>query len=329
MKRTFFVLIMAVSLLVTGCCYAPGNEQASFIEKWLELPELPMDDYESSKLQPTDPSETGAASDETVPAGAIEPPVVDLAALPARAESDFVNVKDYIPDIVVDMKYASANNFAAEAVYDFTDAYLRYGTVLKLMEVQDELRQQGYLLKIWDSFRTLDAQQVLYEKSGGSGYSNPATGNNSHSRGNTLDVTLVNASGEELEMPTGHDVFNSYADREYSDCTDAAAANALLLQQVMQAHGFTGLQSEWWQFSDTVNYDVEEVFDPGEIALYYAVCEEFINIRSLPSYDAGAIGQIKPDEQFTLLGWADNNFVLIDYEGQRGYVNANYIAKVE
>lgn len=327
MKRSCLLLALVAVILLAGCSYAPGNEKEPFIERWLDLPSIELNEYQSSKVY-TSETEPSGATDPTDATGPIEAPVVDLSSMPARADSDFVRVKDYIPDIIVDVKYATANNFTGEPVYDFADAYLRYGTVVKLMKVQDELRQQGLLLKIWDSFRTLDAAQVLYEESGGNGFSNPKTSNNSHSRGNTLDVTLVNGQGMELEMPTGHDVFNSYSDRDFSDCTVTAAENAKLLQDIMQKYGFEGLYSEWWQFSDTVEYEVEECFDPGEKALYYAVCEEFINIRSMPTYDSGAIGKIKPNEQFTLWGWAENNFAYIDFNGQRGYVNVKYIAKV-
>jgi len=328
MKRLYLLLVLVLIMVFTGCSYAPGNEKEPFIEKWLDLPSIELNEYQSSKIYVSE-KEPLEETEPTNATGPIEAPVVNLADMPNRSEADFVLVKDYIPDIIVDVRYSTATNFTGEAVYDFSDAYLRYGTVLKLMKVQDELRQQGLLLKIWDSFRTMEAQEFLYEESGGNGYSNPKTGNNSHSRGNTVDVTLVNAQGMELEMPTGHDVFNSFSDRDFSDCTDKAAENATLLQTVMEKHGFDGLRSEWWQFSDTVEYDVEECFDPGEKALYYAVCEEYINIRSKPTYDSGAIGKIKPNEQFTLWGWAENNFAYIDFNGQRGYVNAKYIAKVQ
>ncbi len=328
MKRSCFLLALICIFLIAGCSYAPGNEKEPVIEKWLDLPSVELNEYQSSKvyISETEPSNATAPTEAN---GPIEAPKVNLAEMPNRADSDFVRVKDYIPDIIVEVKYSTANNFTGEAVYDFSDAYLRYGTVVKLMKVQEELRQQGYLLKIWDSFRTLEAQEFLYEESNGNGYSNPKTGNNSHSRGNTVDVTLVDRNGVELEMPTGHDVFNSYSDRDFSDCTDKAAENAQLLESIMKKHGFEGLRSEWWQFSDTVEYEVEDCFDPGEKALYYAVCNEFINIRSLPTYDSGAIGQIKPDEQFTLWGWAENGFAYIDFNGQRGYVNVKYIAKVQ
>jgi len=328
MKRYWMLLTLVVMIVLSGCSYAPGNEQEPFIEKWLDLPSIELDDYQSSKIVPkeTIPGESVVPT-ETEPQ--LTAPEVNLEDLPPRNDSDFVRVKDYIPDILVEIKYATSNNFTGTVVYDYTDAYLRYGTVQKLMKVQDELRQQGLLLKIWDSFRTMDAQQVLYEKSGGKGFSNPKTSNNSQSRGNTVDLTIVDKNGNELEMPTKHDEFNSYSDRNFSDCTVKAAENALLLQTIMQKHGFTGLQSEWWQFSDNVKYDVEQCFDPGEIALYFADCEDYINMRSEPDVEADSIQKIKADEHFTLLGWAENDFALVEYEGKRGYVNANYIAEVD
>lgn len=326
MKRVF-LLTLVVLLVFTGCCYAPGNERASFIEMWMELPTLPMDEYQSQKLNSQGSSE---AADPSTPGSRtpIEAPEVDLDSLPDRVDSEFVRVKDYIPDIAVDLKYAAAGNFTGATIYDFNDVYLRYGTVLKLMEVQNELRQQGYLLKIWDGFRPIEAQRKLWEALPDPTYvSNPNTGNNTHSRGNTVDVTLVDALGNEVEMPTGFDDFTSFADRDYSDCTDTAAANAQLLQDIMEKHGFEGYQGEWWHYSDSADYAIEEIFDPGEIALYYAVCNEYINIRTAADVNAGTCGKINANEQFTVMGWA-GNMAYVDFNGQRGYVNADYIAKV-
>ena len=87
-------------------------------------------------------------------------------------------------------------------------------------------------------------------------------GFSSHSRGNTLDVTLVDENGVELEMPTGFDDFSAKADRDYSDCTAAAANNADILEILMEKHGFTGYAGEWWHYSDTMSYPVEREFEP-------------------------------------------------------------------
>lgn len=328
MKRKFASLILIFTLLLSGCCYAPGNERASIMEKWMALPSLPMEDYHSNKVVSGDSGEVPTEPDNSGNI-VIEAPVINLDEMPKREKSDFVRVRDYIPDIVTDLKYATANNFTGAVIYDFTDVYLRYSTVLKLMDVQAELRQQGLRLKIWDGFRPLEAQWSLwYAKPDPNYVSNPATGNNSHSRGNTVDVTLVDAEGRELEMPTGFDDFTSFADRDYSDCTVTAAANAQLLQEIMEKHGFTGLQTEWWHFSENTEYDIEKIFDPGAISLWRAECNEYINLRNAPNVQAQSIEQIPDNDQFKVLGWIEG-FAYIEYKDVRGYVNADYISRVE
>ena len=327
MKRKLTALLLILTLLLSGCCYAPGNERSSLIESWMKLPALPMEDYQSTKEHTSDEDEDPTAPTED--AAIIDVPVVNLDEMPKREPGDFVKVRDYIPDLVVELKYATTSNFTGLVVYDFTEVYLRYSTVLKLMDVQAELRDQGYRLKIWDAFRPLKAQEKLWNAKPDPRYvSNPWTGTNSHSRGNTIDVTLVNAEGREVEMPTGFDDFTSYADRDYSDCTDAAAKHALLLQQTMEKHGFVGLQSEWWHFTEETDYEIEKVFDPGAVSIYRAECNEFINLRVGPDVGAKVITTIPDNDQFTVLGWT-GGFAFIEYQDVRGYVNADYISRVE
>ena len=170
-----------------------------------------------------------------------------------------------ISDVVVDLRYATDNNFTNQKIYDFTDVWLRYGTVKKLMSVQAELKQSGYYLKIWDGFRPTAAQFKLWEVCPDSTYvANPNNGFSSHSRGNTVDITLVTEDGTELVMPTGFDDFSKLADRDYSDCSTEAATNALFLENLMIKYGFKPYSGEWWHFSDTKSYPVEKSFDPKD-----------------------------------------------------------------
>lgn len=173
------------------------------------------------------------------------------------SDDDLVLVKDYIPDIYTDLKYATADNFTGTVIYDSKDAYLRYGTVKKLAEVQNELRQLGYSLKIWDAYRPTSAQFKLWEVCPDPTYvSNPNNGFSKHSRGNTVDVTLVLADESEVRMPSGFDDFSTLADRDYGDVSAEAAYNAQLLEKLMVAHGFVGYSAEWWHYSDTISYSV-------------------------------------------------------------------------
>lgn len=196
------------------------------------------------------------------------PPVILPETVPTQlpvpeSEDVFVRVLDYIPTALQELKYATADNFTGQVIYSFEDAYLRYGTVKKLMLVSRDLEELGLALKIWDGFRPVSAQFTLWEVYPDPTYvANPNKGYSSHSRGNTVDLTLVDADGQELEMPTGFDDFSARADRNYSDCSETAENNAKILEILMEKHGFKGYFGEWWHFSDTTDYPVEAVFEP-------------------------------------------------------------------
>lgn len=192
----------------------------------------------------------------TLPSEPAPPPVLE--------DDAFARVLDYIPTARQELFYATENNFTGQQIYEFVEVYLRYGTVKKLMLVAEELEAQGLYLKIWDGFRPVSAQFKLWEICPDSTYvANPNKGYSNHSRGNAVDLTLVDENGNELEMPTAFDDFSGRANRDYSECSEAAAANAKLLEDTMQKHGFKGYYGEWWHFNDTDAYPVEKVFQPN------------------------------------------------------------------
>lgn len=178
-------------------------------------------------------------------------------------DSEFVLVTKYIPSIIVELKYATSDNFTGQEIYDFSEAYLRYGTIKKLLVVQNILEEQGLGLKIWDAFRPVSAQFALWDACPDPTYvSNPNIGYSSHSKGSAVDVTLISSDGVEVEMPTRFDDFSVLADRDYSDAAEESAANAMLLETTMKENGFDAYFGEWWHFSDVEAYPVEEVFEP-------------------------------------------------------------------
>lgn len=315
MKRLFLLLIAALLMVAMVSCgenTAPGETTEPF-----SVPESQPQLQEPTTTEPpTEPStELPTEPEETVP-------------IPEPADDALVPVSDYIPGIMVELRYASADNFTGQRIYDFDTPFLRYGTVKKLLAVQEQLEAQGLGLKLWDGFRPISAQYALWEVCPDSRYvADPRTGFSSHSRGNTVDITLVDATGSELIMPTGFDDFSAMADRDYSDCDPEEAKNALLLQQVMEAAGFTGYFGEWWHFSDTVSYAVEKTFTPVSVKWYYAVCNEFITLRTLPNTAAGELLKIPAGASFPVLAM-HGEFYYVNYQGVPGYVLASYTAPV-
>ena len=259
------------------------------------------------------------------------PSQMETATPPAEQEpddEDLVRISDYIPSAILDLRYATENNFTGKTVYSFTDAYLRYGTVKKLQAVAEVLAPQGYSLVIWDAFRPVSAQQTLWDICPDPTYvSNPITGNRNHCRGNTIDLSIADSQGNLLEMPSEFDDLTVKADRNYSDCTPEAAANAQLLQDAMEAQGFTGYEKEWWHFSDSTSYPVEEAFLPLLPSQWQASCNEFITLRRKPDTSAEAICRIPQGGEMTKL--ADSgNFAYVEYQGKVGYALRSYLKPV-
>ena len=252
MKVKILAVFLMCTVLLTACTIHP-------------IPSAPSDaSSEASSTATTVDLQTESVPETTETTVQIQtdPPETTL---PEPQDEDFVSVVLYIPDLIVDLKYATDQNFTGQIIYDFDQLWLRYGTVKKLMGVQEDLKQQGLYLKVWDGFRPPAAQWKLWDVCPDPMYvSNPNNGFSSHSRGNTVDITLVYADGTEVTMPTGFDDFSKLADRDYSDCEAEAAANALMLEQLMKEHGFKPYSGEWWHFSDTQSYPVEHDFEPGK-----------------------------------------------------------------
>lgn len=172
-------------------------------------------------------------------------------------DGEFVRILDYIPDAVIDLRYATTNNFTGTVIYDDSEAYLCYGTVKKLAKVQEALKEKGFSIIVWDAYRSEEAQYRLWEVCPDPTYvADPRNGTTSHSRGNTIDLGIVYTDESEVELPSGFDEFSLIADRDYSDVSAEAGENSRLLENIMNEYGFNGYWGEWWHYSDKDVYDI-------------------------------------------------------------------------
>lgn len=319
LRSCIFALLLAFCL--SGCT-----------EQSILMPDDTQNATEDSQTVPASQPEE-QTSPSTLPSAPPEPQPEQTEPTelqqPEPTDSDFVRIRDYIPDLASELPYATADNFTGRVIYDFSEPWLRYGTAKKLIQAQALLKEQGYQLLIWDGFRPTAAQFKLWEICPDPTYvSNPYAGFSSHSRGNTVDVTLVYADGTAVTMPTGFDDFSTLADRDYNDCTPEAAENARLLEQIMTQCGFKGYYGEWWHFTDTTAYPVDEQFLPVEPASYCPDCEEFISLRTAPDTSAPVITTIPVGETFQVVAFR-GSFALIQYRGALGYVLRDYIQPID
>jgi len=164
------------------------------------------------------------------------------------------------PSIVLDIRYATSNNFLHRAVYKQARCFLVKEAALKLQEVQNELKQLGLGLKIFDGYRPLRVQKKMWQIMPNPKYvANPAKGSR-HNRGCAVDLTLVDSTGKELNMPTEFDNFTVKAHHNYMKLPARVRLNRWILKTVMEKHGFKSISSEWWHY-DMVGWRKYPVMD--------------------------------------------------------------------
>lgn len=162
-----------------------------------------------------------------------------------------VDIQHIIPDIQVCLRYATSDNVFKQAIYPFQRCLLLKEAALQLAVVQKELKKLDLKLLVWDGFRSLEMQWKLWEIMPDERYvADPRKGGR-HTRGTAVDVTLIDALGNLLEMPSGFDDFSERAHRDFMGASLEAMQNRELLERAMEMHGFIGLPTEWWHFDLT------------------------------------------------------------------------------
>lgn len=183
-----------------------------------------------------------------------------VAHNPAKA---MLNLRVAVPGIVLDLRYASSNNFLHTPLYGkTTTTYLRKPAALALAKVQAALKAKGLGLKIYDAYRPYGATEKIWAPVQDERYaSNPAKGSG-HNRGTAVDLTLIQlATGKELPMGTGFDNFSDTAHHGFAYLPPAVLRNRLLLKELMEENGFKALDTEWWHYSlpDARNYELLDI----------------------------------------------------------------------
>ena len=153
------------------------------------------------------------------------------------------------PTILIDIRYATANNFMGFPIYSRPVCFVHPQVATALDKIQKELESKGMGLKVYDGFRPIAVQQAMWERIRDERYvSNPAKSRGPHTRGVAIDVTLVDRHGHELEMPSDFDEFTERAHLNYAHGSKAALQHRDILQKTMTAYGFEPLETEWWHF---------------------------------------------------------------------------------
>ncbi|MDR2586104.1 MAG: M15 family metallopeptidase [Prevotellaceae bacterium] len=188
----------------------------------------------------------------------------------SKLPAGFVYISDVIPDVLLDIRYYSKFNFVGSRVdgYLAPVAILTQEATLALVKAADELRAQGYILKIFDGYRPQkavehfvrwanDVNDTIYKRTF---YPNVdksrlfelmyIAARSGHSRGSTIDLTLVDMStGKELDMGAPFDFFGPVSGHDTNLITEEQKTNRELLKNTMTKYGFKINNEEWWHYA--------------------------------------------------------------------------------
>jgi len=184
-----------------------------------------------------------------------------LRSVIANPDKRLVDLEKFIPGVVLDIRYATTNNFTGEQIYDQPKAYARKPVAEALKSVQADLNNKGLGIKIFDAYRPYRATVKFYEVYGDTTYvASPYRGSR-HNRGCAIDMTLIDLqTGVELKMPTGYDAFTKQAWPSTPIADPETRKNREVLISAMEKHGFRVNSSEWWHF-DFQGWKKYEVLD--------------------------------------------------------------------
>ncbi len=170
------------------------------------------------------------------------------AAAGAREKpADLVELSTVIPDAVIDLRYATKDNFTGQQLYPVAACKLRRAVAARLAKAAALLRAKDRRLLVWDCYRPTSVQAALWKLVPDERYvANPKQGSR-HSRGAAVDVALVDKDGNAVTLPTKFDDFTEAAHRKHA-LEGAAGAEARTLEAAMKKAGFVGMPTEWWHF---------------------------------------------------------------------------------
>lgn len=185
---------------------------------------------------------------------------IELWAMNGSQNPDLVDIHTFAPTIQLDLRYATTNNFTQQKLYPHARCLLRPNVAMRLAKVQADLEAQGLGLKVYDCYRPLSVQKLMWKIVPNPDYvANPKIGSR-HNRGSAVDLTLIDAQGNELAMPSNFDEFSPKSHIDYQGGSSETIRNRNLLLQAMKKRGFVPLQSEWWHF-DAPNWRNYELMD--------------------------------------------------------------------
>lgn len=162
----------------------------------------------------------------------------------------WLDLTDLDPSIKMDLRYATENNFVKEKMYVCGRCFLRPQAARKIVAAHKKLQKQGLGLKMYDCYRPRPIQQKLWDKLPDPRFVARPWKGSEHNKGVAVDLTIVDADGEQLNMGTKYDYFGPEGYQTYTDFEDTTILdNRILLKETLAEFGFRHIRTEWWHYS--------------------------------------------------------------------------------
>lgn len=177
-------------------------------------------------------------------------------------DAQLVDIKQINQNILLDLKFATHDNFTGEVLYENPICLLLKPVAQNLDKAAKEFESLGYQIKIWDGYRPPKVSARLWELMPDDKFiADPKNGGSRHNRGCAVDITLVDEHGNELDMGTCFCHFTQKAYRNFQDLPEHVLKNRKFLETIMEKHNFVGLETEWWHFDykDWLQYPIIDV----------------------------------------------------------------------
>ena len=198
------------------------------------------------------------------PAAAFASPPVPPVSDAARA-AGLVDVRTVVPDAVIDLRYATPNNFVGVPLYPADARCLVHESMAPgLAAAAAALRPKGEVLAFWDCYRPHEVQVRMFEAVPDPNWvARPGPYARSHEAGRSVDVTIADTGGL-VDMGTDFDDFTPRGLAYATDGVSAAAqANRARLRDAMKAGGLTVYKGEWWHFDTSDAYEKRPILNVG------------------------------------------------------------------
>lgn len=178
-------------------------------------------------------------------------------------KGNLIRLLDLDPEFIIDLRYATADNFTGVQIYQSGDCWIDEHTAQILVQAKEIFKKDGYRMKVWDAYRPIRAQKKFWEVMPDDNFvakppdmSKLTTFRPSHMNGMCVDVTLTDGDGNEIEMPCPFDTMDERAALSCELNPAAGRKNGEYLKKVMESVGFQAYKGEWWHFYDVTGTPV-------------------------------------------------------------------------